>query len=126
MSVTIIAIYNTIIINKIFTSCIIRRINIYNINLSLMRLLQQFKRMQIISDYTLNAELADIIEHMTDEEHNQLAQIINNLQAQIDLAEHIQIISANRKPTDVALKNIRDTRKLERTRKHIDYTKEVY
>ena len=42
------------------------------------------KRMQIISDYTLNAELADIIEHMTDEEHNQLAQIINNLQAQID------------------------------------------
>ena len=50
----------------------------------------------------------------------------DNLQAQIDLAEHIQIISANRKPTDVALKNIRDTRKLERTRKHIDYTKEVY
>lgn len=42
------------------------------------------KRMQIVSDYTLNAELADIIEHMTDEEHNQLAQIINNLQAQID------------------------------------------
>lgn len=42
------------------------------------------KRMQIISDYTLNAELADIIEHMTEAEYNQLAQIINNLQAQID------------------------------------------
>lgn len=42
------------------------------------------KRMQIISDYTLNAELADIIEHMTKAEYNQLAQIINNLQAQID------------------------------------------
>ena len=48
-----------------------------------------------------------------------------NLQAQIDLAEHIQIITANAKPTDVSLKNIRSTRKQERSKMHIDYAKEV-
>lgn len=49
----------------------------------------------------------------------------DNLQAQLDLAEHIQVIASQRKHTDVDLKNIRSTRKKERTKAHIDYTKEV-
>ena len=49
----------------------------------------------------------------------------DNLQAQLDLAEHIQVIASQRKHTDVDLKNIRSTRKKERVRTHIDYTKEV-
>ena len=48
-----------------------------------------------------------------------------NLQAQIDLADHIQVIAGNTTHTDVGLKNIRNTRKTERSRTHIDYTKEV-
>ena len=48
-----------------------------------------------------------------------------NLQAQIDLADHIQVIAGNTTHTDVGLKNIRSTRKNERSRTHIDYTKEV-
>jgi hypothetical protein len=51
--------------------------------------------------------------------------ISDNLQAQIDLADHIQVIAAQGKNTDVGLKDIRNTRKKERARTHIDYTKEV-
>ena len=48
-----------------------------------------------------------------------------NLQAKIELAEHIQAISskADRKE-DVNLKNIRNTRKREQDKAHIDYVKE--
>ena len=49
----------------------------------------------------------------------------DNLQAQLDLAEHIQVITSQSNHTDVDLKNIRSTRKKERVRTHIDYTKEV-
>ena len=47
-----------------------------------------------------------------------------NLQAQIDLAEHIQVIAAKGKQTDVGIKNIRSTRKREQARTHIDFVKE--
>ena len=47
-----------------------------------------------------------------------------NLQAQIDLAEHIQVIASKGKQTDVGIKNIRSTRKRERARTHIDFVKE--
>lgn len=49
----------------------------------------------------------------------------DSLQAQIDLAEHIQVIAAQGKHSDVGLKNIRSTRKREQTRTHTDYVKEV-
>lgn len=49
----------------------------------------------------------------------------DNLQVQLDLAEHIQVITSQSKHTDVDLKNIRNTRKKERNKNHIDYTKEV-
>ena len=48
----------------------------------------------------------------------------NNLQAQIDLAEHIQVIASKGKQTDVGIKNIRSTRKREKARTHIDFVKE--
>lgn len=47
----------------------------------------------------------------------------DNLQAQIDLAEHIQMIASQGKCTDVDLKNIRSTRKREQVRSRIDFTK---
>ena len=47
-----------------------------------------------------------------------------NLQAQIDLAEHIQVIASKGKQTDVGIKNIRETRKREQARTHIDFVKE--
>ena len=46
------------------------------------------------------------------------------LQAQIDLAEHIQVIANKEKQRDVEIKNIRSTRKREQVRTHIDYIKE--
>ena len=48
----------------------------------------------------------------------------DNLQAQIDLAEHIQVIASQGKQTDVGIKNIRSTRKREQARTHIDFVKE--
>ena len=48
----------------------------------------------------------------------------DNLQAQIDLAEHIQVIASRGKQTDVGIKNIRNTRKREQARTHIDFVKE--
>lgn len=69
--------------------------------------LESAKALQQAGKHTVNAATAD------------------NLQAQLDLAEHIQIIASQRKHTDVDLKNIRNTRKKERTKTHIDYTKEV-
>ena len=48
----------------------------------------------------------------------------DNLQAQIDLAEHIQVIASQGKTSDVGLQQIRNTRKREQTRTHIDFVKE--
>lgn len=48
----------------------------------------------------------------------------DNLQALIDLAEHIQVIASKGKQTDVGIKNIRSTRKREQVRTHIDFVKE--
>jgi len=48
----------------------------------------------------------------------------DNLQAQINLAEHIQVIASQGKQTDVGIKNIRNTRKREQARTHIDFVKE--
>ena len=48
----------------------------------------------------------------------------DNLQAQIDLAEHIQVIASHSKQTDVGIKNIRNTRKREQARTHIDFVKD--
>ena len=48
----------------------------------------------------------------------------DNLQGQIDLAEHIQVIASKGKRSDVSIKNIRDTRKREQSRMHIDFVKE--
>lgn len=48
----------------------------------------------------------------------------DSLQAQINLAEHIQVIATQGKHSDVGLKNIRSTRKREQTRTHLDYMKE--
>ena len=48
----------------------------------------------------------------------------DNLQAQINLAEHIQVIASQGKHSDVGLKNIRSTRKKVQARTHRDYVKE--
>ena len=47
-----------------------------------------------------------------------------NLQAQINLAEHIQVIASQGRQIDVGIKNIRNTRKREQARTHIDFVKE--
>ena len=47
-----------------------------------------------------------------------------NLQAQIDLAEHIQVIASRRKHGDVVLKHIRSTRRRETSGTHMDFMKE--
>lgn len=49
----------------------------------------------------------------------------DNLQAQIDLAQHIEVI-ANKQPGSVGVKNIRQSRQRARTQAHIDYVKEVH
>lgn len=49
----------------------------------------------------------------------------NNLQAQIDLAQHIEAIAgAVSSNADVHMKNIRNTRKREQMKSHRDYMKE--
>ena len=52
----------------------------------------------------------------------QLIQSVNgeNLQAKIDLAEHIKVISKNAAVGDANIKSIRETRQRERTKQHID------
>lgn len=52
----------------------------------------------------------------------QLIQSVNgeNLQAKIDLAEHIKVISKNSAVGDANIKYIRETRQRERTKQHID------
>lgn len=46
----------------------------------------------------------------------------HNLQAQIDLARHIEVIAAGvRSNTDVSIKDIRTTRKCEQNRHHLNY-----
>lgn len=48
----------------------------------------------------------------------------DNMQAQINLARHIEAISSsNRKNTDVSIQNIRDSRKREQSKCHQDYMK---
>jgi len=48
-----------------------------------------------------------------------------NLQAQIDLAQHIEAIAGNvSSHTDVKMKNIRSTRRSEQTKRHRDYMKD--
>jgi len=48
----------------------------------------------------------------------------DNLQAQINLAEHIQVIANKQEQPNVDIKNIRNTRKKEQDRTHIDFVKE--
>lgn len=48
-----------------------------------------------------------------------------NIQAKIDLAEHIGIIANSINRGNIEIKNIRNNRKLEQNKKHIDYIKEV-
>ena len=48
----------------------------------------------------------------------------DNLQAQVDLAERIEVI-ANKQYGDVGIKNIRKSRQRARNQAHIDYVKEV-
>ena len=48
----------------------------------------------------------------------------DHLQAQIDLAERIQVIANKENQSDVDIKNIRSTRKREQSRTHIDFVKE--
>ena len=43
-----------------------------------------------------------------------------NLQAKIDLAEHIRVISNSADVGDANIKSIRETRQRERTKQHID------
>lgn len=47
-----------------------------------------------------------------------------NLQAKIDLAEHIQAISGEKSSDNVDIKGIRKTKRKEQSRQHIDYVKE--
>lgn len=52
-------------------------------------------------------------------------EVKNNLQAQIDLAQHIEAIAGSvSSNTDVHMKNIRSTRKKEQMKSHRDYMKE--
>ena len=46
------------------------------------------------------------------------------LQAQIDLAQHIEVI-ANKQSSAVGIKNIRQSRQRARNQAHIDFVKEV-
>lgn len=48
-----------------------------------------------------------------------------NIQAKIDLVEHIGIIASSIQRSNTEIKNIRNNRKLEQNKKHIDYIKEV-
>lgn len=49
-----------------------------------------------------------------------------NLQAQIDLATHIEIVANHQAPKNIGLHEIRTTRKTERQKQHKDFMKEGY
>lgn len=70
-------------------------------------------------------DLIEVQELQTGQKSIAKNEMKNNLQAQIDLAQHIEVIadsvSGN---TDVHMKNIRNTRKREQMKSHQDYMKE--
>lgn len=70
-------------------------------------------------------DLVEIQELQSDQRTIVKNEIRNNLQAQIDLAQHIEAIAGSvSSNTDVHMKNIRNTRKKEQKRCHQDYMKE--
>ena len=74
----------------------------------------RFKGKTLSEVQTLQKSQKQVLNSVTEE----------NLQAQIDLAEHIEVIASRRKKTDGNIKNIRSTRKREQARTHIDFAKE--
>ncbi len=70
-------------------------------------------------------ELTEVQELKTGQRIISKNEMRNNLQAQIDLAQHIEIIAGNvNSHADVHMKNIRHTRRKEQSRCHQDYMKE--
>lgn len=67
----------------------------------------------------------DAIREIQREQHELIASVVaDNIQAKIDLAEHIQIIADNTtKKQNVRIDSIRHTRKKERANRHTDYLK---
>lgn len=74
----------------------------------------RFKGKTLSEVQTLQKSQKQVLNSVTEE----------NLQAQIDLAEHIEVIASRRKKGDGNIKNIRSTRKREQARTHIDFAKE--
>lgn len=67
----------------------------------------------------------DAIKAIQQEQHELITSVVaDNMQAKIDLAEHIQIIADNTtKKQNVRIDSIRHTRKKERANRHTDYLK---
>lgn len=72
-----------------------------------------------------NGKSMEIVSEMKKEKQKLVRSVeYENLQAQIDLAEHIQVIAERPKYKDTNIKDIRNTRKRETERCHIDFMKE--
>ena len=70
-------------------------------------------------------DLTEVQEIQSSQKDIAKSEMRNNLQAQIDLAQHIEAIAGSvNSNTDVHMKNIRNTRKKEQRRCHQDYMKE--
>ena len=79
----------------------------------------------VLIESRFNGKSLDAVQTMqTARKQTVNAAAADNLQAQINLAEHIQVIASQGRQTDVGIKNIRNTRKREQARTHIDFVKD--
>jgi transposase InsO family protein len=82
----------------------------------------KYIRFELIESRFSGKELAEVETLRQSQKKAIKAVAENNIQAQIDLAQHIEIIARNAiRHEDVCIKDIRNSRKKEQTKTHIDY-----
>ena len=84
----------------------------------------EFIPFTLIESRYVGKSVSDVQEIQKAQRQTVSAATADNLQGQIDLAEHIKIIASNKRKTDSDIKDIRTTRKREQARTHIDFLKE--
>ena len=84
-------------------------------------------RFDLIESRYKGKELSDVETMQRGQKELVKAAVTDNIQAQINLAQSIEIIAASAKsPNKINIKSIRNTRQREQTKNHIDYVRDIH
>lgn len=84
-------------------------------------------RFDLIESRYKGRELSDVETMQRGQKELVKSAAINNIQAQINLAQSIEVIAVSAKSSDkVNIKSIRNTRQREQTKHHIDYARDIH